>query len=78
MGTERLRSAERAAGFAMVANEAEDAVKLDEKADGHAWRAGEAMLVEEVDAERVKAPASMTDWVKGVVFGVLGRGGAPA
>jgi hypothetical protein len=74
MGTERLKDAERAAGFAMVANEGEDASRTERKPDGDTWQS-EGMLVSAVDAEPAKA-SSMTDWVKGV-FGVFGRG-APA
>ena len=77
MGTERLKDAERAAGFAMAANEAEDAGKLDRKPDSDTWQSGEAILLTDIDDKAAKPPTSMTDWVKGVVFGVFGRG-APA
>jgi hypothetical protein len=77
MGTERLKDAERAAGFAMAVDEAEDAGKLERKPEAETWQSGEAILLQMDGGKPVKTAGSMTDWVKGVVSGMLGRG-APA
>jgi hypothetical protein len=77
MGTERLKDAERAAGFAMAVDEAEDAGKVERRPENEVWQSGEAVLFGDSDAKEAKPPTSMTDWVKGVVLGVFGRG-APA
>lgn len=73
MGMETLNSAARAAGFAMAADEAEDRGKLEEIAESDAWRPGEAILLKDIHQQPEKAAPSVTDWVKGAVFGMLGR-----
>jgi hypothetical protein len=74
---ETLNTAARAAGFAMAADEGGDEGKVVEKPDAIAWRSGEAVLLHENEQKPVKAAPTVTDWVKGVVLGVIGRG-APA
>jgi hypothetical protein len=61
----------------MAVDEAEDASKLERRPETEVWQSGEAILVGDGDTKEAKPPTSVTDWVKGVVLGVFGRG-APA
>jgi hypothetical protein len=74
MSIETLNTAARAAGFAMAtSDEASQESKAQAQPETEAWRAGEAILLEqEPQVAAPKAAPSATDWVKSL-FGVLGR-----
>lgn len=78
MGMEKLNNAARAAGYAMATSD--DLLnngKPEAKPEADSWRPGEAIMASETASPSSNALHTVTDWVKGRVLGVLGRG-APA
>jgi hypothetical protein len=79
MGLETLKSAERAAGFAMApADDPERPVEAAVEPGAEEWRPEAPVFINTVNARFVdaKSPRSAAEWVKGL-FGFSGRG-APA
>ena len=73
MGMETLNNAARAAGFAMAtSDELLNDSKVEAKPESTAWRPGEAIM-----PTPGKTASTVTDWVKGRLYSVFGRG-APA
>ena len=78
MGMETLNNAARAAGFAMAtSDELLSNSKPDARTEDEAWRPGEAIMATQSPPASGGTLYTVTDWVKGRVFGVFGRG-APA
>ena len=79
MGMETLNNAARAAGFAMATSDEllSNGKPPEAKTEIEAWRPGEAIMATQSAPAAGGALHAVTDWVKGRVFGVLGRG-APA
>lgn len=77
MGMETLKSAERAAGFAMASADDLSAESKSQSApETGTWRPSEAIVLREPQVIAPKAASSVGDWVKSL-FGTSGRG-APA
>jgi hypothetical protein len=77
MGMETLNNAARAAGYAMATADELLNNKVEAKPENSAWRPGEAIMPSAVAPPSVTAIHTVTSWVKGRFFSVLGRG-APA
>ena len=78
MGMETLNNAARAAGFAMAtSDDLLNDSKAEARTESEAWRPGEAIMPSQVAPSSGNAFQAATDWVKGRIFGVFGRG-APA
>jgi hypothetical protein len=78
MGMEKLNNAARAAGYAMAtSDDLLNNSKPEAKPEVDSWRPGEAIMASQAKPSSGNALHSVTDWVKGRVLGVLGRG-APA
>ena len=78
MGMETLNSAARAAGYAMAtSDELLDNSKAEARTENEAWRPGEAIMPSQAAPASGNILHAVTDWVKGRVFSVFGRG-APA
>ena len=79
MGMETLNNAARAAGYAMAtSDELLSNSKPDEtRSEADSWRPGEAIIASKAAPSSSNMLHSVTDWVKGRVLGVFGRG-APA
>lgn len=78
MGMETLNNAARAAGYAMATSD--DLLnngKAEARPEIEAWRPGEAVMASQPAPSSSNTLHSVTDWVKGRVLGVFGRG-APA
>jgi hypothetical protein len=68
MGLEALKSAERAAGFAMASADdpsVESRVETVARETAE-WRAAEPVLVQQTAPGDKPAPVSVTEWVKGL------------
>jgi hypothetical protein len=75
---ETLNNAARAAGFAMAtSDDLLNNSKAEPKAEIDAWRPGEAIMASQVAPLPSNALHTVTDWVKGRVLSMFGRG-APA
>ena len=76
MGMEKLNNAARAAGYAMAtSDDLLNDSKPEARSEVESWRPGEAIMPSQQSSNNTLH--TVTDWVKGRVLGVLGRG-APA
>ena len=78
MGMETLNNAARAAGYAMAtSDDLLNNSKAEPRTEVEAWRPGEAIMARQVAPPPSNPVHTVTDWVKGRVLSVFGRG-APA
>ena len=72
MSIETLNTAARAAGFAMVTDEASQESKAEAKAETETLRSDEDMLLQQEQLITAPKAPSTADWVKSL-FGAFGR-----